>query len=75
MIIPCITVVGTFPIFYLVTVTRELSECVMTAQYPSSKTIVLKHVPNVSDGMKPVGERYYSAMRLLRNSWISFRRS
>ncbi|KAF8580753.1 kinase-like protein [Ramaria rubella] len=43
-----------------VTVTRELSECVMTAQYPSSKTIVLKHVPNVrrkSDGMKPVDSR------------------
>ncbi|KAF8590122.1 hypothetical protein K439DRAFT_1644792 [Ramaria rubella] len=60
MIIPCITMIGTFPIFYLVTVTRELSECVMTAQYPSSKTIVLKHVPNVrrkSDGMKPVGSR------------------
>jgi hypothetical protein len=34
MDIPCITVVGTRPIFYIVPVTRALSNAVITAQYP-----------------------------------------
>jgi len=61
MIIPCITMVGTFPRFYLVPVTMELSTCVMTAQYPSNITTVLCHTPRVprrvSDGMKPIENR------------------
>ena len=34
MTIPCIAMIGTRPIFYLVPVTRELSEAVAEAQYP-----------------------------------------
>jgi hypothetical protein len=44
MTIPCITMVGTRPIFYLVPVTRELSEAVATAQYPISPTMVKRCV-------------------------------
>jgi hypothetical protein len=42
MTISCIAMAGTRPIFYLVPVTRELSEAVATAQYPLSPTIVKK---------------------------------
>ena len=40
--IPCITMVGTNPTFYLVPVTTELSEAILTAQYSPTKTRVLK---------------------------------
>ena len=60
MVFPCITV-GTFPTFYLVEVTKMLSDCVETAQYPLDKTVAFQHIPNTSrrrsDGMKPTGDR------------------
>jgi len=61
MIIPCITMVGTFPRFYLVPVTKELSDCVIDAQYPPNITTILSYIPKiprrVSDGMKPIENR------------------
>ena len=42
MTIPCITMVGTRPIFYLMPVTQELSNAVSTGQWPSVETKVLK---------------------------------
>ncbi|KAJ7503798.1 hypothetical protein B0H11DRAFT_1710871, partial [Mycena galericulata] len=42
MTIPCITMSGTLPTFYLVFVTLKLSNAVATAQYPSSETVVSK---------------------------------
>jgi hypothetical protein len=61
MVIPCITLVGTFPVFYLVPVTEELNRGVEGGQYPGIETVVLKHAPRVpgriSDGMKPVENR------------------
>ena len=56
MTIPCITMSGTTPTFYLVPVTVELSNAVMTAQYPTTQTRVLKCVTvvyqrRISDGM------------------------
>ena len=44
MTIPCITMIGTNPTFYLVPVTKELSDAVMTGQYPPTQTRVLKCV-------------------------------
>ena len=52
MTIPCIAMIGTRPIFYLVPVTRELSEAVITAQHPLSPTIVKKCVVH-SDSCGP----------------------
>ena len=57
MTIPCITMIGTRPIFYLVPVTRVLSEAVATAQYPLSTTVVKKCVVTsnscrLSEGME-----------------------
>ena len=61
MTLPCITMIGTRPTFYLARVTRLLSECVMTAEYPSETTTVLRHIPSISrrisDGMKPLKDR------------------
>lgn len=42
MTIPCITMIGTQPTFYLVPVTQELSEAVATGQYPLFPTVVKK---------------------------------
>jgi len=59
--IPCITMVGTFPTFYLVPVTKDLNDCVRLSQYPHARTTVLKYIPGVprrrSDGMKPIDNR------------------
>jgi len=60
MTIPCIAMIGTRPIFYLVPVTRELSEAVATAQYPryrAGPTVVKKCVAasnsrRTSEGME-----------------------
>lgn len=44
MTIPCITMVGTRPTFYLVPVTQALSNAVVTGQYPETPTRVVKCV-------------------------------
>ena len=62
MTIPCITMIGTYPTFYLISVSKELSNCIMTGQYPKTKTIILKFIPSISrrssDGMKPKKDRW-----------------
>ncbi|KIL54660.1 hypothetical protein M378DRAFT_1045391 [Amanita muscaria Koide BX008] len=42
--IPCITMVGTRPTFYLVPVTQALSNAIVTGQYPETPTKVVKCV-------------------------------
>jgi hypothetical protein len=69
MTIPCITMSGTRPTFYLVPVTLELSNAVAMAQYPSSETVVSKCVTVVtrraSEGMKDTQYRQLALQRLL----------
>ena len=48
MVFPCITMVGTYPKFYLVPVTMGLSDCVSEGSPPFQRTIVLRHIPMVS---------------------------
>jgi hypothetical protein len=61
MTFPCITMTGTYPIFYLVEVTKSLSRCIIGSQYPNEETLVFRHIPRISrrrsDGMKPLGDR------------------
>lgn len=61
MSLPCITMVGTSPVFYIVPVTGDLSENVIMGTYPGTKTVVSRFVPviprRVSDGMKPIENR------------------
>jgi hypothetical protein len=60
-VIPGITMVGTFPRFYKVTVTADLDRCVRFGEYPSIPTVVHRHTPRVprrrSDGMRPLDNR------------------
>jgi len=84
MIFPCITMVGTRPTFYLVPVTRELSDAVTTGQYPTAPTEVWKcmtvvgHNRSVSEGMeKPeyrrvAFERFVAFKTLARSHWVNF---
>lgn len=84
MTIPCITVVGTTPTFYLVPVTKELSDAVMTGQYPPTQTRVLKcvtdagHQRRVSDGIADVEfrrialKRFLAFKNLARSHWQQF---
>ena len=71
MTIHCITMSGTTPTFYLVPVTKELSDAVITAQYPTSQTQVLKcittatHRRRVSDGMADPEFRKIALRRFL----------
>ena len=73
--------IGTRPIFYLVPVTRELSEAVATAQYPRSPTIVKRCVVNsrrLSEDMetpdfRQLALRQYAAFRTLAEAhWSAF---
>ena len=62
MTIPCITMTGTRPIFYLVPVTRELSEAVLTGQYPAhttkvNKCVVISNGGRLGEGMESPGFR------------------
>jgi len=57
MNIPCIMMVGARPSFYLVRVTKELSDAVMTRRYPPTRTVVEKCVVQsnsrrLSEGME-----------------------
>lgn len=83
MTIPCIVTTGTRPIFYLVPVTRELSEAVITAQYPVSPTLVKRCVVvsksrRLSEGMesldfRQVALQHYAAFRTLAEArWSAF---
>ncbi|KDR68397.1 hypothetical protein GALMADRAFT_257062 [Galerina marginata CBS 339.88] len=58
---PAITMVGTNPYFYKITVTAELSAAVQQGMYPTAKTKVLKYVPVLprrhSLGMRPLENR------------------
>jgi hypothetical protein len=59
MIIPCITMLGTHPIFYKVPITKALSSAVMHAAYPHKTTIVTRcRVP-------PLSDRIYEGMKFL----------
>ncbi len=50
MTVPCITMVGTRPTFYKVPVTQELSQGVITAQYPTQTTVVTKCIVSSPSG-------------------------
>lgn len=59
--IPAITMVGTNPIFYKITVTAELSKAVQQGRYPETETRVLRYIPGLprrqSLGMRPLENR------------------
>ncbi|KAK6981674.1 hypothetical protein R3P38DRAFT_2913785 [Favolaschia claudopus] len=71
MTIPCITMSGTRPTFYLVPVTQELSTAVATGQYPTTKTVISKcvtvqaHTRRASDGMQDIQYRHLALQRFL----------
>ena len=63
-IIPGITMIGSTPTFYKITITQNLVEAIETAQYPANPTTMHKLVPPVDDparlsqnGMKPLNNR------------------
>ena len=83
MTIPCITMVGTRPIFYKVPVTKALSNAVITAQYPQVTTHVTKCVVSsasrrLSEGMevadfRKVALQHYDAFKVLaKTQWDVF---
>jgi hypothetical protein len=83
MTIPCIAMMGTQPIFYLVPITRELSEAVATAQCPLSPTVVKKCVVvsnsrHLSEGMetldfRQVALQHFTAFHTLAEAhWSTF---
>ncbi|KAH9972547.1 hypothetical protein BGW80DRAFT_1313366, partial [Lactifluus volemus] len=71
MTIPCITMVGTRPTFYLVPVTRELSNAVIGGKWPQVETKVLMCVTvadrlrRLSEGMEAPEYRWVSLQRMI----------
>ena len=59
--IPAITMVGTNPILYKITVTAQLSTAVQQGTYPETETRVLRHIPSLPRlchmGMRPLENR------------------
>jgi hypothetical protein len=84
MIIPCITMVGTRPTFYLVPVTQALSIAVVTGQYPETLTKVVKCVTvggynrRSSEGMETPAyrrvafQRFVAFKDLAKEYWQTF---
>lgn len=84
MTIPCITMVGTRPTFYLVPVTQALSVAVATSQYPEVPTKVVKYVTFLghnhrsSEGMETpeyrrvAFQRFVAFKSLAREYWQTF---
>jgi hypothetical protein len=58
---PSLTMVGTTPIFYKITVTAALSKAVQMGTYPEGETRVLRYIPALprrnSEGMRPLPNR------------------
>ena len=61
IMLPCLTMVGTMPIIYKVTVTATPSNAVQTGAYPEIETRVFRHIPGLplrnSEGMRPLQNR------------------
>ena len=84
MTVPCITMRGTCPTFYLVPVTQELSDAVITGQWPKVETKVLKCVTLVgcnrrlSEGMETPEYRRVAFQRMIafkalaKSQWKKF---
>ena len=68
MVVPCITMVGTFPKFYVVPVRAQLSESVVMGRYPADKTAVLRYIPDTRRESESMNfkARYSNAMRTSR---------
>ncbi|KAG1787986.1 hypothetical protein EV424DRAFT_1523573 [Suillus variegatus] len=83
MTMPCITMIETRPTFYLVPVTKALCDAVISCQYPSARTEVLKcEVASDHNGGMEAPEyrgmalQYYVAFKSLAKShWEKFFRS
>ena len=83
MIIPCITVGGTGPLFYKVPVTKHLSDCVATGRLPEEETVVTccdppppseAHVGMESLDYRPTAFRdYYTFRDLAEDCWTPLR--
>ena len=58
---PCLTMVGTSPTFYKITVTAALSRAVQTGSFPRSETRVHRYIPTLphrnSEGMRSLPNR------------------
>ncbi|KAJ7731489.1 hypothetical protein B0H16DRAFT_1329263, partial [Mycena metata] len=72
MVIPAITMYGTFPTFYKITVTASLNDAVKKGVFPAVATTVYRHIPRLprrnSDGMKhaenrPILLQYFEAFK------------
>ncbi|KAG1799579.1 uncharacterized protein BJ212DRAFT_1401895 [Suillus subaureus] len=87
MNMPCITMVEARPTFYLVPVTKALSDAAISCRYPSDRTEVLKCEAcevasdyNINDGMvqeapqcRGIALQYYLAFKSLAKShWEKF---
>jgi len=71
MTIPCITMTGTCPTFYLVPVSQNTSDAVILGEYPATETQVHKcvmtrvHARPTSEGMENIEYRKLALKRLL----------
>lgn len=82
MTIPCITMTGTRPTFYLIPVTTELSDAVITGRYPATRTQVLwcvtmaslVHHANVGmedEEYRKLALKHFLAFKeLAKNHWV-----
>nr|CAG8560224.1 2153_t:CDS:1 [Entrophospora candida] len=53
-LLPCITMLGTCPAFYLIGVAKELAECVRIGDHPKEKAIVKRYA--ISAPIIPMGD-------------------
>jgi hypothetical protein len=83
MTIPAITMIGTRPMFYKIPVTQQLSDAVISGQYPANQTVVTRCTfsppsRRLSEGMEIPDTRreilkYYTAFKVVaEQAWAQF---
>jgi hypothetical protein len=70
---PCITMVGTYPIFYKIKINEDLDDAVRLGKYPASGTVVEKFNPIVNRSVRSYGMKLLGNRRLILQSFIAFR--
>ena len=73
MIIPCIMMVSTHLIFYEILVTLQLSQAVITAQYPDQTTVITKCVVALTTQRLSKGMEVLEFQKIPLQHFVAFR--
>lgn len=72
-VFPCITMVGTYPVFYKIPITKTLSECVEKGTTPKEETIVFRCNPKEIDQPLTTGMLLKKDRKIIVRHFLAFK--